>query len=131
MARTLTGANGALVFQGRKVAKVRQFDLSLSVDALEDTCVGQRSRTYVPGLFGANGSATVLLDTDDDAGSDMLNTIFNPATGTSFEFYLDEQGGKSLRATGFLTGVSPSVSVGEVQAASVSFQLSGDVQGGF
>lgn len=128
---TLTGASGAFLFEGRKVAKVRQFDLNLNVDALEDTCVGRKSRTYVPGLFGASGSATVLLDSTDSAGADMLNTIFNPAAGKRFQLVLDERSGKRLEADGFLTSVSPSVSVGDVQAVNVGFQISGDVSGGF
>ncbi len=128
---TLTGAHGALFFQGKKVAKVREFSLSLNVDSLDDTCVGADSRTYVPGLFGASGSATVLLDAADAAGSDMLNTIFRPQSGNSFDFVLDQRSGKALRAQGFLTSVSPSVSTGDVQSASVAFQLSGAIDGGF
>ena len=130
---TLTGANGAFKFQGRTVAKVRQFDLNLSRDALEDTCVGQDFRTYVPGLIGATGSATVLLDPNDQAGRDMLNTVLTPgkdAQKQGLELVFNASTGQVIEAMGFLTSVSPSVSVGDVQAASVSFQISGSIAGG-
>ena len=40
-------------------------------------------------------------------------------------------GGGTFKCTCFLTSVSPSVSVGDVQAVSVSFQVNGKPEGGF
>lgn len=128
---TLTGANGALRFDGKTVAKVRQYDVSINRDSLEDTCLNTDQRTYIPGLIGATGSCTVLIDPGDDGGRMMLNTILSPAAGHSIEFIFDQKIGRSIEAAGFLTSVSPSVSVGDVQSASVSFQLSGPLRGGF
>jgi hypothetical protein len=131
---TLTGSKGSLKYKGEKVAKVRQFDLNLSRDALDDTCVGDHARTYVPGLTGATGSATVLLDPTDDAGRAMLNTVTAKAceaTQDPIEFLFDTASGMKIDAVGFLTSVGASVSVGDVQSASVSFQISGPVTGGF
>ena len=127
---TLTGINGSLRYRGRKVAKVRQFDISMSKDALEDTCVGGTARTYVPGLTGATGSATILLDPTDDAAIEMLDSVSAPAdkTGTAdIEFVFDERSGRALEGRGFLTSANLSVSVGDVQSASVSFQFSGSL----
>lgn len=126
---TLTGASGALLYEGRKVAKIREFSITLNVDALEDTCVGGNSRTYVRGLFGSSGSATVLLDPDDGPGADLLNSIFEPNDDRSFQFRMDEASGKRLEARGFLTSVNPTVATGSVQAASIAFQLSGPMSG--
>jgi hypothetical protein len=128
---TLTGSSGALRFRGRVVAKVRNYAVSMRRDALEDTCVGDDSRTYVQGLFGATGQATLLLDRDDEAGRELLNSIFTPETKHDVEFVFDRFTGQALRAKGFLTDVGASVAVGDTQSASVTFQLSGGMQGSF
>ena len=57
----LTGAQGALS-NGSTVAKVRSWSLTVNRDALEDTCIGSDDRSYVKGLRGASGNATVLYD---------------------------------------------------------------------
>ena len=41
------------------------------------------------------------------------------------------QGGGTFECTGFLTSVSPSVSVGSAQAVTIQFQISGKPTGGF
>ena len=128
---TLTGSKGGLRFRGAKVAKVRQFGMNLAREAVEDTCVGRNDRTYVPDLFGATGSATILLDPNDTAAREMLNTVFTPDQTSTIEFEFDTNSGMVLSASGFLTNVSPSVAVGEAQAASVTFQISGPMSGGF
>lgn len=128
---TLTGASGALRFRGRVVAKVRSYAVNLRRDALEDTCIGSDNRSYVPGLLGASGSATLLLDPNDEGGREMLNTVLAPTGSFDIEFVLDRATGQALWAQGFLTDVGATVSVGDVDSASVSFQLSGQVNGSF
>lgn len=130
---TLTGRSGALVFRGKQVAKVRSYSLDLERDAVEDTCIGGDARTYVRGLFSGNGSAVVLVDPDDEAGRDMLNSVLPGGIEGQHDvrFVFDRATGRSIDATGFLTSVSAGISVGDAHSASVRFQLSGAVQGGF
>ena len=73
----LTGSTGALRYNNNKVAKVRSWSLTINKDALEDTCLGTYDRSYVQGLYGATGSATILYDPGDVPGSDLLNSIFD------------------------------------------------------
>ena len=127
----LTGANGSLRYQGDTCAKVRDWSLSINRDALEDTCVGQNDRTYIKGLRGASGSATVLYDPDDAPSRFLLNSIFNNAASDDVEFVFNNAANGRFQCTAFLTSVSPSVAVGDVQAASVSFQVSGVIDGNF
>jgi hypothetical protein len=127
-----TGANGALKYRGSKVAKVRQWSVSINRAALDTSCVSETNSTYVPGIRSATGSATVLYDADDPSVTNLLNSILqDSSTASDIEFIFDEAEGKQLRCSAFLTTVSPSVSVGEVQASSVSFQVSGAIEGGF
>lgn len=123
----LTGANGELRYQGRKVAKTRDWTLNVSRDALEDSCVGQEDRTYVKGMRSASGSATVLYDPSEDNA--LLNSIFDNAANDDLEFVFNQQAGGRFKCSGFLTAISPSVAVGTIQAVPCSFQISGPIDG--
>jgi len=129
----LTGADGKLLYQNQAVAKCREWSLSISKDALEDTCLASTDRSYVEGLRGTTGSATILYDPSGVAANALLNTIFETAGSTEQEirFVFNTKGGGQLNCSGFLTSVSPSVSVGAVTAVSISFQVNGKPTGGF
>ena len=122
----LTGADGQLKYQSKIVAKARDWTISVSKDALEDTHLGLYDRTYVEGLRGATGSMTVLYDpSQDEADTKLLNSIFANGQKNTVDFVLNRNDNKALIVTGFLTSVSHSVSVGAVQACSCNFQISG------
>ena len=125
----LTGANGALKYAGKTVAKCRSWSLSVSRDALEDTCIGTDDRSYVKGLRGASGSATVLYDPNDAAGTDLLNSIFDNSASDDVQFVFNDSASSSFSCTAILTTINPSVSVGDVQAVGLSFQVSGPISG--
>jgi hypothetical protein len=127
-----TGADGQLKYNNRTVAKVRDWSVTVQKDAIEDTCLGAYDRTYVEGLRGTSGSATLLYDPEDTVATDLLNSVFD-TDGTSAEvsFVLTTRTNQSLVCNGFLTNISTSVSVGAATACSVSFQVSGKPSGGF
>lgn len=127
----VTGANGALHFRGARVAKVRNFSIDISRDALEDTALGDDDRTYAEGLRGATGSATILYVENDAVTRDLLNSIFRSDGATSIDLYLNTSTSRALNCSAFLTQVGTPVSVGEITACSCSFQVSGKVGGGF
>ena len=127
----LTGADGQLKFSNKVIGKVRDWSLTIQKDALEDTCLGDFDRSYVEGLRGTTGSATVLYDPANDSAVDMLNTILDnnqPENTIEFVLFKDTN---SFSCSGFLTNVSPSVAVGSAQAVSVSFQVCNKPIGGF
>lgn len=129
----LTGKNGALQWNGDTVGRVRSWSLSVNKDPLETTNLGANDRTYTPGLRGSTGSAELMYDPTEGQAVELLNSIFSndASVSQSVSFVLDQAGGKSLACTAFLTSVSPSVSVGDIQVCSLSFQVSGAVTGGF
>jgi len=137
----LTGADGQLMYGTAAFAKCRDWSITVNKDALEDTCLGDFDRTYVEGLRGTTGSATLLYDPGNETANNFLNTIFNTLGETEYEepeeliFKMNRQvypnGGGVFTCNGFLTSVGPSVSVGDVQAVSVSFQISGKPTGEF
>ena len=126
----LTGSTGALRYNNSKAAKVRSWSLTINKDALEDTCLGTHDRSYVQGLRGATGSATLLYDPADTVGSSLLNSIFdNNSEGDPCEFVFNDPAGGAFKCSAFLTTINPSVSVGDVQAVSVNFQVTGPIEG--
>lgn len=129
----LTGKNGALRWNSATVGKVRSWSLTVNKDPLETTNLGLHDRTYVTGLRGSTGTAEIMYDPTEGEATSLLNSIFaNDATATqSVSFVLDQTGGSSLSCTAFLTSVSPSVTTGDIQVCSVSFQVSGAISGGF
>ena len=125
----LTGAHGALKYEGRTVAKCRSWTLTINRDALEDTCIGAEDRTYVKGLRGATGSATVLYDPSDTNGTALLNSIFDNNSSDDVEFVFNSPSGGAFKCKAMVTTANPSVNVGDVQAVSLSFQVSGPIEG--
>ena len=133
----LTGADGRLVYNGLALAKIREWSLTVTKDALEETCLGDFDRSYVEGLRNTTGTATVLYDPSISVANTFLNTIFvNEEEPVELTFELNSKnktlGGGNFVTKGFLTSVSPSTSVGSVSAVSINFQVNGKlVTGGF
>lgn len=128
----VTGSSGELRYQGARIGKCRNFSIEIARDALETTVMGATDRTYVEGLRGATGSATVLYDRDDAATRNMLNSIFRNNDGPqSIGLVLNTNAGSEISVMALLTNVGTPVSVGEVIACSVSFQVSGPIDGLF
>ena len=128
----LTGSDGQLKFNNSVVGKCREWSLSVQKDSLEDTSIGSYDKTYVEGLRGTSGSATVLYDPSNRTAAALLNSIFgNEQTSDTVDFVFNRQEGTSISCNAFVTSISPSVSVGAVQAVSISFQVSGKPIGNF
>lgn len=127
-----TGANGQLKYRNKVIAKVTNFAVNASKDALEDTCIGSYDRTYIQGLRGSSGSATVLYDPNDEAANELLNSIFKDGeSSSSVQFIVSSGNTRGLTYNGFLTGVGVAVAVGATTGCDVQFTLSGKAIGGF
>jgi hypothetical protein len=128
----LTGANGELRYNGIRVAKCRNFSIDISRDALETTNLGVFDKTYVEGLRGATGSATIIYDNDEIGAMSLLRSIFlNSGSGSPVAMILNTSTDNALEFNALVTQVSTPVSVGEVTACSVSFQVTGPFEGVF
>lgn len=127
----LTGSDGALRFNGTIVAKVRSWTMTVNKDALETTHLGLFDREYIQGLRGATGSADVLYDETDIGTKALLNNVFrlDRTPVDNVEFILNSTRLTTIKATCFVNSMTPTVSVGAVQAATVSFQVSGAIEG--
>lgn len=128
----ITGANGEMRYNNMRVAKCREFSLDISRDALETTTLGDYDRTYIEGIRGATGTATILYDEYDGTATQLLNNVFTDSSSAApISLVLNTSTGKRLAASAFLTQVGVPVSVGEVVACSISFQITGPLDGTF
>lgn len=128
----LTGTSGELRYNNARIAKCREYSLEISRDALETTSLGDPARTYTAGIRGATGSATILYDRDDINTRNLLNSIMDDEVDLqSISFILDVANSQAINAQVVITSVSTPVSVGDVVACSVNFQISGDITGVF
>lgn len=124
----VTGATGEFRYAGTKVGKCRNFTIDISQDALETTSVGDGTRTYVPGINGATGSATILYDPADTTTRSLLGVILDDNTPSpTLTLVLNTTSSKQISVAAIITQVSVPVSVGEVIACSVSFQVTGTI----
>jgi hypothetical protein len=128
----LTGSNGQLRYNGMPVAKCRDFSIDVSRDALDSSVLGSFDREFVEGMRGATGSATVLYDADDPATVELANSIFrDDGAKQSIAMILNTNSNRALSFTAITTQVGTPVRVGEVTACSLSFQVTGPIDGGF
>ena len=129
----LTGADGKLLSGHKAIAKIRDFSITVNKDPLETSCLASYDRTYVEGMRGSTASATLLYDPDNQTANKLLNSVLE-TNGVEEEltFQMNRSGsGGNFVVKGFITSISPSVSVGAVQAVSITFQVSGKVDGIF
>ena len=56
----LTGRTGSLVFGGKPVAKIRDWSLETTVELLSTNTIDSAVNSFVPGVSGATGSATLM-----------------------------------------------------------------------
>ena len=132
----LTGADGQLLYGKTAIAKIRDFSITVNKDALETTCLASYDKTYVEGLRGSTASATLLYDPSNSTANQLLNSILQTESKEEeLTFKMNRKnapdGGGNFIVNGFITSLSPSVSVGAVQAVSITFQVSGKVAGVF
>ena len=125
----LTGADGQLKHNGVIISKVRNWSLTVNKAAIETTTLGLYDRTYINGLRGATGSASLFFDPTDNEAVAFLNTIWTQNNDERVEFVFDRVNNEDIDGEGFITSIGSSVSVGEAQACEIQFQFSGPVQG--
>ena len=137
----LTGFEGALYYEGTQIAHVRNWSVTVTRDVLETTGLGDGDRTYVQGLRGATVRQQILYDDEVGLGEYSLwNEIFRRINcqeskdPKKLKFKFDncisgENDGK-IDFSGYVTSFTHSVSVGEVQTATINFTSTGVVNDG-
>ena len=127
----LTGADGQLRHNNTIISKIRNWSMTVNKNAIETTTLGLYDRTYISGLRGATGSASMFFDPTDNDAVTFLNTIWSQDNDEEVEFVFDRLNNEEVKGVGFITSIGTTVSVGEAQACEIQFQISGPIQGVF
>lgn len=124
----LSGRDGSLFVGATQVARVQNWSISNTVDALEVTDLGDGARSYVPGLKSATGSCTIFYYNDSGAATLLQRVAKTTATSESDIVSMSLRwGSKRLDFNAVITQGDVTCNTGEVMQATVNFTVTGDM----
>ena len=127
-----TGRNGSIKIGASVVEKVRDWSLETTVELLSTNTIDSGVNTFVPGIKGATGSATLLYY---QAGStnfkDILSKILKTSEITTSDkvqltLLVDKAGNNSIRFDAYITSATVAVSSGELTVVPFNFTVDGE-----
>jgi predicted secreted protein len=120
---THLGKEGTVQVGSNSIAEIRSFNIDEVIDVVEDTSMGDSSKTYLASIKDFSGSVDVLFDETDTNGQTAL------AVGSSVTLNFAPEGTASgdvkLTGTAIVTGKSINSSFDGLVEASISIQGSG------
>jgi len=123
----VTSASGSFTIAGMDASVVvRDATIDIARDALETTSLSEYTRSYITGLRGATGSATLLYD---NTLLDDVYTNINSDTPPSITATLtlnDAVSPKTITGSVLITSVGSTATVGDITRTNVAFQFTGD-----
>jgi hypothetical protein len=136
MAKVYSGRDGVMQLSGTTLAKVVNFSVQSSLETLETTTLSENLRSYVPGVSGYSGSATLLYYKDDSSSintSNLLANVFKTGTdGVSSSQtvdltfrWVDGTDNNDIKMTAYITSASIGAATGDIVRAEISFQGTG------
>lgn len=137
-----TGRTGSLVYDGKPVAKIRDWSLDTTVELLSTNTIDSVTNTFTPGVKGATGSATLVyyrLETGESASYTQFTALLSKIhkTGAITEsdrvlLTLNVGGGAAddIRFYAYITSASVSVATGELSVVPIQFTVDGDFLSG-
>lgn len=119
---TFSGSGGTVLVGSDAIGEIKTYTIDETMDTLEDTSMGDTSRTYKASLKNFSGSCDVMFDDTDTAQQAM--TVGSEVT-MSFQMEGNTTGDHKLSGTVLITGRSISASFDGLVEASLSFQGTG------
>ncbi len=120
---TTKGSEGTVKSGANAIAEIRSYTITETADVLEDTSMGDSSRTYLSSLKTFSGSIDCFWDETDtngqltlDPGSSVTINVFPEGSGSGDTFYT---------GTVLITERSITASFDGMVEASFSFQGTG------
>ena len=134
-----TGRTGSLVFNTKKVAKIRDWSIETSLELLSTNTIDSSFNTFEPGVVGATGSATLMyykLETGESTTltqfTALLNKIMKTATTgvtigdrIALELNVGDGNTDDIKFNAYITSASVSVSTGELSVVPITFTVDG------
>jgi hypothetical protein len=133
-----TGRTGSLIFDGKPIAKIRDWSLDTTVELLSTNTIDSAVNTFTPGVKGATGSATLMyykLESGESATLNQFTTLLakimkKGAIGEADRVLLElNVGGGSaddIKFNAYITSAQVSVSTGELSVVPIQFTMDGD-----
>tara|TARA_A200000159_G_C7299817_1_gene329557 strand:- start:51 stop:512 length:462 start_codon:yes stop_codon:yes gene_type:complete len=135
-----TGRTGKLRIESRIMAKIRDWSIETTVELISTNTIDSRFNSFVPGVAGATGSATVMYyrDTTNTDKQDFTHFISNIMTTSEngvttsnlvdLELRVDNTPTTGntdiIKCKGYITSMGIQVSTGEVTTIPISFTVS-------
>ena len=120
---THAGSEGTVKVGANAIAEIRSYTVTETADTIEDTSMGDSSRTYLPSLKTFSGSIECFWDETDTNGQVAL------AVGSSvtLNFYPEgsSTGDKYYSGAAIVTGLTVTASFDGMVEASFTFQGTG------
>lgn len=118
-----TGSEGLVKVGANTVAEVRSYSITETADTIEDTTMGDTSRTYLSSLKSFTGSLDVYWDEADTNGQQALSV------GSSVTLNVYPEGASSgdtyYSGTSIVTGLTITASFDGMVEASITVQGTG------
>ena len=120
---THAGSEGTVKSGANAIAEIRSFSLEETADTIEDTTMGDASRTYLTGLKTFSGSVDVFWDETDTDGQ----VSFSVGSSVTLAVYPegDTAGDTYYSGTAIVTGRTITSSFDGMVEASFTLQGSG------
>lgn len=133
MAKHFTGADGALYVGGTRIAKVRNWSISGSVETLNVTRTDDTAAKFIYGRQSYSGSCTAYYYEDDASAlelsallSNIIRTSGTTATATA-TLLLELASNRQLQATVLFTQADIGATTGDIVSVNLSFVVSGNL----
>jgi hypothetical protein len=133
-----TGRTGSLVFDGKPVAKIRDWSLDTTLELLSTNTIDSSVNTFTPGVKGATGSATLMyyrLESGESATLNQFTTLLTKimkrgAIRAADRVFLELNAGggnvDDIKFNAYITSAQVSVSTGELSVVPIQFTMDGD-----
>tara|TARA_R110002020_G_scaffold467355_1_gene690863 strand:+ start:1132 stop:1563 length:432 start_codon:yes stop_codon:yes gene_type:complete len=133
-----TGRSGSLVFNGKPVAKIRDWSVESTLELLSTNTIDSTSNTFTPGVKGATGSATLMyyrLEPGESASLTEFTALLSKihkvgSIETSDRVFMELNvgtgGSDDIKFNAYITSASISVSTGELSVVPINFTVDGD-----
>jgi hypothetical protein len=126
---TIYGNNAEVKVSSTAVGEVKSWSLSISRDTIEDTSMGDDSKTFVYGKASASGTIEVHFDDDDSAQGTLRDAVLNGTT-VSLSLYTADSatsGTDYYTCTALLSSTDVSAEMDSIESRTYNFTVSGAV----
>lgn len=120
---TFLGKGGTVQVGSNAIAEIRSYSIDETTDVVEDTSMGDSSKTYLVSIKDFSGSVDVLYDDTDTNGQTALSV----GASVTLNFAPEGTGSGAVKLTGtaLVTGKSVSGSYDGLVESSITVQGTG------